>query len=62
MCNLSEGIFEDGIIEGKRLGKIEGKIEGMLMVDISVDKIMQLTGESRDKILEIQDSMNKNLS
>ncbi len=58
MCNLSEGIFEEGKLEGK----IEGKIEGMLIADMNVDKIMQLTGESRDKILEIKDSMKKDLS
>ena len=27
MCNLGEGIYEDGLMKGKKEGKIEGKLE-----------------------------------
>ena len=27
MCNLGEGIYEDGLMKGKQEGKIEGKLE-----------------------------------
>ena len=26
MCNLEEGIYEDGLMKGKKEGKIEGKL------------------------------------
>ena len=42
MCNLGEGIYEDGLMKGKKEGKIEGKLElalELLKDGMSLEKV-----------------------
>ena len=38
MCNLGEGLYEDGLIKGKEEGKKEGRTEGKLELALELLK------------------------
>ena len=42
MCNLGEGIYEDGLMKGKQEGKIESALE-MLKDGVDLDKVTKYT-------------------
>ena len=64
MCNLSEGIYEEALAEGKVLGRKEGREEGretktlqfvinLLKNKFSYDDISKLTETTREYVIRI---------
>ena len=56
MCNLGEGIYEDGLMKGKQVGRKESKVEfalELLKDGVALDKIAQYTKLSLSVIEEI---------
>ena len=52
MCNLGEGIYEDGLMKGKQEGKIESALE-MLKDGVDLDKVAKYTKLSLSIIKEL---------
>ena len=52
MCNLGEGIYEDGLMKGKQEGKIESALE-MLKDGVDLDKVAKYTKLSLSIIQEL---------
>ncbi len=46
--------YEKGIQEGIEQGIEQGKIQGMLLANVDIKKIIELTGTTREEILDIQ--------
>ncbi len=55
MGSISEGIYRRGRSDGIE----QGMVQGMLILGADIEKIAELTGTSREKILEIKDSMKE---
>ena len=59
MCNLSQGVYDDGfakgVSEGKAEGKAEGKVEGKISNAIKVVKNLLAKGFSLEEALAIAD-------
>ena len=56
MCNLGEGIYEDGLMKGKKEGKIEGKLElalELLKDGMSLEKVAKYSKLSLSMIKEL---------
>ena len=56
MCNLGEGIYEDGLMKGKQVGRKESKVEfalELLKDGVALDKIAQYTKLSLSVIEKI---------
>ncbi len=53
MCNLSMGIYEEGIEKGIAEG-VEKTAINMLKKNMDIDTIMELTGLSKEKIEELK--------
>ena len=52
MCNLGEGIYEDGLMKGKQEEKIESALE-MLKDGVDLDKVAKYTKLSLSIIQEL---------
>ena len=64
MCNLSKALVEQGIEQGRELGREEEKITlAQMMIEDNepVDKIERYTGYTLEKIREIADTVGKTL-
>ena len=60
MCNLGEGLYEDGLIKGKEEGKKEGRTEGklefaleLLKDGMSLEKVAKYSKLSLSMIKEL---------
>ena len=56
MCNLGEGIYEDGMMKDKKEGKIEGKLElalELLKDGMSLEKVAKYSKLSLSMIKEL---------
>ena len=56
MCNLGEGIYEDGLMKGNKEGKIEGKFElalELLKDGMSLEKVAKYSKLSLSMIKEL---------
>ena len=56
MCNLGEGLYEDGKMEGRAEGRMESQVESaleMLKDGVALEKIAQYTKLSLSKIKEL---------
>ena len=60
MCNLSEGIYEEALAEGKVLGREEGRetktlqfVINLLKNKFSYDDISKLTETTREYVIRI---------
>ena len=52
MCNLGEGIFEDGIAEGLQIGKAQGILEGEIKKSEEIAIKMLCKGKTTEEIQE----------
>ena len=55
MCNLSQGVYDDGFAKGVSEGKAEGKVEGKISNAIKVVKNLLVKGFSLEEALAIAD-------
>lgn len=53
MCNLSQGIYNDGIAEGEKKGRAEGRAEGAVSKAVDVVKNLLAKGFPLDEALSI---------
>ena len=56
MCNLGEGIYEDGLMKGKEEGKKEGKLEfalELLKDEMALEKVARYSKLSLSMIKEL---------
>ena len=56
MCNLGEGIYEDGLMKGKEEGRTEGKLEfalELLKDGMSLEKVAKYSKLSLSMIKEL---------
>ena len=65
MCNLGEGLYEDGLIKGKEEGKKEGRTEGKLELALellkdgmSLEKVAKYSKLSLSMIKELAKQNN----
>ena len=56
MCNLSQGIYEEGLINGRKEGRKEGRtslIINMLKNGMTPQQICEVSGVSAEEVEEI---------